>query len=113
MYSYNDWLRLLVLLVGMMLGWYMVYKAKKQWQEVLGIATILCSFLIPVLIEARFWWIRTHTMYDGDWKIIQDLIGYHASEAILLFGAYVVLGLLWIACISQIITRLISRKKKL
>jgi len=112
MYSYNDWFRLLVLLVGVALGWYMVYKAEKRWQEGLGVITMLCSILIPVLIEVRMWWIRTHTMYGGDWEIIQDLISYHTSEAVLMFGAYVILGLICIVCISQIITILISRKEK-
>lgn len=103
-FTFNDWIRLLILVAGVLIGGFMINLAKKKWQEVIGIITLLLSIIVPILVEARMWWTRSHSMYDSDWEIIQVWLSSSSpqSGALLLF-LYVLPLVLWIICLSQII----------
>ena len=111
-YTFNDWIRLLILVSGVFIGGFTVGLAKKKWQEVIGGITLLCSIIIPILIEARMWWVRSHSMYNSDWDIIRDCLDSTSLQPEhILFALYIVLAALWIICLTQIIRLILLRKK--
>ncbi len=110
-FIFNDWIRLLILVLGVLIGGFMVGLAKKKWQEIIGIITLLLSITIPILVEARMWWTRSHSMYNSDWEIVQVWLSSSSPQPeALLLSLYLLLLVLWLICLSQIIRTAIVRK---
>ena len=74
--TYNDWIRFLILIAGMFIGGFTVGLAKKKWQEVIGIITLLCSIVISIAVEVWIWGFRINTMNDNDWQIIWSSLNF-------------------------------------
>ena len=104
-FTFNDWIRLLILVLGVLIGGFMIGLAKKKWQEVIGVITLLFSITIPILVEVRMWWTRSHSLYNNDWVNSSS----PQPEALLL-SLYLLLLVLWIICLSQIIRVAVVRK---
>jgi len=110
--TFNDWIRLLILMSGVFIGGFTVGLAKKKWQEVLGVVTLLCSIVVPVLAEINMCSVRNHSMYDSDWDIIKVWLSasHPLPETIVLF-LYIVPFVLWIVCLSQIIRIVLANRR--
>ena len=110
--TFNDWIRLLILMSGVFIGGFTVGLAKKKWKEVLGVVTLLCSIVVPVLAEINMCSVRNHSMYDSDWDIIKVWFSDFSftPETIVLF-LYIVPFVLWIVCLSQIIRIVLANRR--
>ena len=105
------WVRLLTFFIGAAIGWTTITLAKKKWQEVIGVITLLFSITIPILVEVRMWWTRSHSLYNNDWEIIQVWLNSSSPQPeALLLSLYLLLLVLWIICLSQIIRVAVVRK---
>ncbi len=110
-FTFNDWIRLLILVLGVLIGGFMIGLAKKKWQEVIGVITLLFSITIPILVEVRMWWTRSHSLYNNDWEIIQVWLNSSSPQPeALLLSLYLLLLVSWIICLSQIIRVAVVRK---
>lgn len=98
--SSNIWLRFLVAIIGIIIGWVTVYRSHDKRRDAIGIITILCSVIIPIIISAQFWWTRMHSLYNSDWELLSvwlNLTNVRPETFMLLL--YLPLFSLWVACI--------------
>ncbi len=108
--GYYGWVRLLTLFIGAAIGWTTITLAKKKWQEVIGIITLLCSIVISIAVEVWIWGFRINTMNDNDWQIIWSSLNFIDFDTLVALS-YLLLPVLWMICLSQIIRIVLASRK--
>ena len=108
--GYYGWVRLLTPFIGAAIEWTTITLAKKKWQEVIGIITLLCSIVISIVVEVWIWGFRMNTMNDNDWQIIWSNLNFIDFDTLVALS-YLLLPVLWMICLSQIIRIVLASRK--
>lgn len=108
--GYYGWVRLLTPFIGAAIEWTTITLAKKKWQEVIGIITLLCSIVISIAVEVWIWGFRMNTMNDNDWQIIWSNLNFIDFDTLVALS-YLLLPVLWMICLSQIIRIVLASRK--